>query len=169
MRIFLDIRYPQIIQECADSIGRLFVANEIGIAHINKGDKPSYTIVSVYNKHLTDLFPQHGEGKKYTRTIALEPWQQRIVDTYPLDFWRGLYHSDGSRFSNIVNGKDYPRYQFSNESQDILGIFMNTCDKLGLHYSTKTKRTKGYDYPTDVFVSKRKDVQFLDEHIGPKR
>jgi hypothetical protein len=51
------------------------------------------------------LFPQHGTGKKHTRPISLEDWQERIVNSFPLEFFRGLYHSDGSRFSNVVNGK----------------------------------------------------------------
>lgn len=28
------------------------------------------------------LFPQHGPGKKHERLIALEPWQQTIVDAH---------------------------------------------------------------------------------------
>jgi hypothetical protein len=169
LRITLDARYPQIIEDARAAITVLLPENRVGIVNLMKNGKLSCVDVSSLYKFWPLVLPQHGVGKKHKRTIALEPWQQRIVDAYPLDFWRGLYHSDGSRFSNIVNGKDYPRYQFSNESQDILRIFMNTCDRLGLNYSTKTKRAKGYDYPTDVFVSKRKDVQFLDDHIGPKR
>jgi hypothetical protein len=99
--------------------------------------------------------------------ICLEPWQQRIVDAHPLEFFRGLYHSDGSRFRNVVNGKDYPRYQFSNVSDDIIGLFCNTCDLLGLHWTKKSRPQHG-KFLIDVFISKRKDVEYLDRVIGPK-
>lgn len=94
----------------------------------------------------------------------LQDWQLQIVDTYPLEFFRGLYHSDGSRFSNVVKGKDYPRYSFTNNSDDIRRLFCDTCDRLGLHWTAKSR----YGRPTDIFISKRPDVAFLDQHIGPK-
>ncbi len=46
------------------------------------------------------MFPQDGPGKKHERPIALEPWQQEIVDAHPWEFIRGLIHSDGCRITN---------------------------------------------------------------------
>ena len=106
------------------------------------------------------VFPQHREGKKHNRPIILEAWQQRIVDTLPLEFFRGLYHSDGSRSRNFINGKDYPRYQFSNESDDIRKLFTDTVEKLGLHWTTANRR--------NVAISRREDVEWLDKYIGAK-
>lgn len=97
----------------------------------------------------------------------LESWQQRIVDGYPLEFFRGLYHSDGCRFSNVINGKDYPRYQFSNTSTDIVKLYTDTCDRLGLNW-TFTTRSSRQNVATDVYISKRKDVAYLDSVIGAK-
>jgi hypothetical protein len=37
---------------------------------------------------------------RHTRTIALEDWQQEIVDDHPGPFLRGLIHSDGCRMTN---------------------------------------------------------------------
>src|SRR5690606_28456063 len=108
-----------------------------------------------------------GDGPKHERDIALEDWQQQIVDAYPLAFFRGLYHSDGSRFSNVVNGKDYPRYCFTNHSDDIRQLFCATCDGLGLHYTTK-RRGSLNNCVTDVYISRRRDVEYLDRCIGPK-
>ena len=48
-------------------------------------------------KYWPDALPQHGPGLKHQRAIALEDWQQRIVDGYPWAFLRGLLHSDGCR------------------------------------------------------------------------
>ncbi|MGB7341799.1 MAG: hypothetical protein WBC91_23075, partial [Phototrophicaceae bacterium] len=94
------------------------------------------------------------------RDIILERWQQKIVDQYPLEFFRGLYHSDGSRSQNIVKGRNYPRYTFSNVSDDIRKLFTDTTEKLGLSWTTANAR--------NVAISRRNDVAWLDRHIGAK-
>jgi hypothetical protein len=55
------------------------------------------TEVNSYSRHWPCLFPQHGPGKKHTRLIELAQWQREIVERYPGDFARGLFHSDGYR------------------------------------------------------------------------
>ena len=116
--------------------------------------------VNCYSQELPILFPQDGSGKKHNRPIILEDWQQRIVDKFPLEFFRGLYHSDGSRPQNIVKGKNYPRYQFSNESDDIRKLFTDTVEKLGLSWTTANRR--------NVAISRREDVEWLDIYVGAK-
>ena len=106
------------------------------------------------------MFPQHGKGPKHLRKIALTDWQEAFAARYPLDLLRGLYHSDGSRSRNFVNGKDYPRYLFSNKSPGIRAIFCQTCDRLGLHWTIANRR--------NVCVSRRPDVARLDTLLGPK-
>lgn len=138
--------------------------NQVGIVKRFYRDRLSCVDVSCFHKFWPDIFPQHGAGSKHEREIKLQDWQQSVVDRYPLEFFRGLYHSDGSRFSNIVNGKDYPRYQFTNISDDIRQMFCATCDLLNLHWTSKAR----YGKSTDIFISKRADVAFLDQHIGPK-
>jgi hypothetical protein len=165
MRITLDARYPNIIQACAQAGKTLLPENQGGLAKRFHEGHLSCVDVSIYHKDLPLFFPQHGAGHKHERKIELEDWQQQIVDTYPIEFLRGLYHSDGSRFSNIVNGKDYPRYQFTNYSDDIRKIFCDTYDRLGVHWTTK-QRTGLHE--SDIFISKRKDVEFLDGVIGRK-
>jgi hypothetical protein len=46
--------------------------------------------------------PQDGPGRKHERKIELEPWQHEIVNNYPGDFARRLFHSDGCRLINRV-------------------------------------------------------------------
>jgi len=162
LRIALDKRYPSIIRSCIQTIEIVLPENEVGIV-----DGRGCVHVSCYHKFWPEIFPQHGEGRKHNRSIILEEWQQQIVDRYPLEFFRGLYHSDGSRFSNVVNGKDYPRYQFTNHSDDICKLFRDTCDKLGLHWTVKHRKSLG-ESATDIFISKRKDVEYLDQVVGPK-
>ncbi len=165
LRIFLDARYRNIIDRCYEAIQTILPRNR---AHILNSKQGNFVEVVGFYKFWPVLFPQHGAGRKHERQIKLEDWQQRIVETYPLEFFRGLYHSDGSRFSNIVNGKDYPRYQFTNLSEDIRRLFCETSDRLGLHWTMKQRRSLPRDYAMDVFISKGKDVEFLDSVIGPK-
>jgi hypothetical protein len=47
--------------------------------------------VSRYSKHWPCLFPQHGPGGKHARRIALEPWQQTLVDQATEEFVLGLF------------------------------------------------------------------------------
>ena len=76
------------------------------------------------SKHWPCLLPQHGPGRKHERRIELEPWQQEIVTSYPGDFARGLFHSDGCRLINHIRRPlkdgdrwyEYPRYLFVNRS-----------------------------------------------------
>jgi hypothetical protein len=153
--IFLDMKYPKIIERCVESLETVFPGNKVGIVN-----KIGCVSVNCYSQELPILFPQDGSGKKHDRPIILEDWQQRIVDTFPLEFFRGLYHSDGSRPQNIVKGKNYPRYQFSNESDDIRKLFTDTVEKLGLSWTTANRR--------NVAISRREDVEWLDKYVGAK-
>ncbi|NEC87006.1 helix-turn-helix domain-containing protein [Streptomyces sp. SID12501] len=128
--------------------------------------------VKVYSKHLHCLFPQHGPGKKHDRRIALEPWQQDIVDAHPWAFIRGLIHSDGCRITNwttrLVAGErkryEYPRYFFTNKSDDIRKLFSDTLDKVGVEW---TSLARGSD-PFNISVARKASVALMDTHVGPK-
>ncbi|MGW0700599.1 helix-turn-helix domain-containing protein [Streptomyces sp. NPDC002867] len=128
--------------------------------------------VKMYSKHLWCLFPQHGPGKKHERKIALEPWQQEIIDAYPWEFVRGLIHSDGCRNVNwttrIVSGErkryEYPRYFFTNLSDDIRQLYTDTLDKLGVEWKHCTRGGRPYN----ISVARRASVALMDAHVGPK-
>ncbi len=100
-----------------------------------------------YYAHWPDLLPQHGPGRKHERRISLEPWQQAIVDEHPWHFIRGLIHSDGCRIANwtekTIGGARkryaYPRYFFTNLSDDIRGLYTDTLDKLGVDWTYCTR------------------------------
>jgi hypothetical protein len=168
LRLSLDAKYPNIIDRCVDALNTLLPNNKVGRVPVKFRNKLSSFQVVSYFKYWTLLLPQHGDGAKHQRSIALENWQERIVAAYPLEFFRGLYHSDGSRFSNIVSGKDCPRYQFTNTSGDIIKLFCEACDLVGVKWTAKTKLS-GENHPsTDIYISRRKDVEYLDSVIGPK-
>ena len=122
------------------------------------------TVAGVYSNHLVCLFPQHGRGPKHSRPIALAPWQADIVAGQPERFLRGLIHADGSRFMNRVNGRGkvyvYPRYNFTNASEDILTLFTATCDQLGIAWRRMNAR--------NISVAKRESVARVDSFVGPK-
>jgi hypothetical protein len=126
------------------------------------------TMVKSTSKHWPCLFPQHGPGRKHTRRIELEQWQSAIVQKYPGEFARGLFHSDGCRSVNRVRRTlaagdrwyGYPRYLFKNESKDILGLCGETLDKLGVAWRFSRYNT--------ISVARREAVARLDEFVGPK-
>ncbi|MFJ9341241.1 helix-turn-helix domain-containing protein [Streptomyces sp. NPDC101733] len=128
--------------------------------------------IKVYSKHLVCLFPQHGPGRKHERRIVLEGWQQEIVDAYPWEFVRGLIHSDGCRVTNwttrMVGGEpkryEYPRYFFTNKSDDIRRLCTDTLTKVGVRW---TVLARGSD-PFNVSIARRESVALMDAHVGAK-
>jgi hypothetical protein len=110
------------------------------------------------------LFPQHGRGTKHHRKIELAGWQDEVVRDAPKAFLRGLIHTDGWRGVNRVHvkGRDYmyPRYQFSNRSDDIRRLFTDACDLLGVAWRRWTRY--------HISVARRESVAYLDTFIGPK-
>ncbi|MCQ3932205.1 MAG: hypothetical protein DPW16_17285 [Chloroflexi bacterium] len=157
LRVSCDSRYPNIIEAIREAIQKILPHNVVDAMKL----KYNCVVVGCYSNEWPELFPQHGEGMKYLRKIQLEQWQQEIVDQYPLEFFKGLYHSDGIRSQNIVKGKDYRRYSFTNMSEDIRQMFVHACELLGLHWTTKTSKR-------DIMISRREDVAYLDSLIGPK-
>jgi hypothetical protein len=119
-------------------------------------------------KHWPCLFPQHGPGRKHERKLTLEAWQRELVEAHPADFLRGLFHSDGCRSKNwatrMVNGQkkryDYPRWQFTNNSDDIRAWCTDALDLLDIPWRQPYWKT--------IAVSRRDGVARLDELIGPK-
>jgi hypothetical protein len=155
LTIALDEKYPRLIQFCHDTLQKLLPDHQIG-----RLNRPGCKWVSCYHTQWAELLPQHGEGVKHNRKIELADWQERIVAAYPLEFFRGLYHSDGSRSRNVINGKNYPRYTFANVSVDIRNLFIQTCDRLNLKWKQMNA--------INIAISRRDDVAWLDEHIGAK-
>ena len=152
------------------------IRNEVGAAisavlptsSVSLRQRTGCTDVRSHSLHWECLFPQHGPGPKHTRTIALEEWQQRIVDTHPGPFLRGLFHSDGCRMTNWTQRRvagelkryEYPRYFFSNKSLDILALCDASLDRLGIAH-----RRSRWD---TVSVARREAVAALDVWVGPK-
>lgn len=156
LRIKTDSRYPAVIQECAAAMAAVMPANSVLIQQM------PYRAVEIgcSSKKWPLLFPQHGPGRKHERTIELAPWQEEIVARFPREFLRGLIHADGCRVLNRVNGKEYPRYFFSQVSDDIRWLFCDACERLGIEYTLSRWDT--------VSIARSRSVALLDEFVGPK-
>jgi hypothetical protein len=109
---------------------------------------------------LAVLVTQHGPGKKHTRPIRLEPWQQVLVTEATEEFVRGLIHSDGCRVVADDRGVKSVRYHFSNRSDDIRGLYCAALDCLGIPWTRPSRY--------EVAVYRKAATAHLDEFIGPK-
>ncbi|WP_255515053.1 hypothetical protein [Quadrisphaera sp. INWT6] len=161
LAIFNDAKYPDL----SDEVEAAIRAVKPGASVWRRLRHGCFAISASWH-HWPCLFPQHGEGRKHEREIVLAPWQQEIVDEHPGLLLRGLFHSDGCRVQNwatSASGKryeGYPRYLFSNASEDIIGICCSALDRLGIRW-TRPRRDM-------VSVARRDAVALLDEHVGPK-
>ena len=163
LRIMCEDAWPGLIRECARAMSAIRPGNKVSTQQ-----KVGCTEVISCSRHWPCLFPQHGPGMKHMRTIELEPWQRIIVTGNPGHFARGLFHSDGYRGINrirrrVADGErwyEYPRYLFTNESQDILRLCGGTLDQLGVAWRFSRRNA--------ISVARREAVARLDEFVGPK-
>ncbi|EGX57187.1 hypothetical protein SZN_24021 [Streptomyces zinciresistens K42] len=167
LRIVLDNAWPGIIDACESAMRSVRPDNSVW-----RVGKQGCVAVTGSSKHWPCLFPQHGPGRKHERAIVLEPWQQAIVDARPWEFVRGLVHSDGCRITNwttrTVAGArkryEYPRYFFTNRSDDIRRLYTDALDRVGVEWTTLAR---GCD-PLNISVARKASVALMDVHVGPK-
>ena len=158
LRIYLDMRYPGIIRECAEAMAAVMPNNRVDVRQTRPDHKCMQ--IGAYSRSLPCLFPQHGPGMKHTRRIVLADWQQDLIDQDPRPLIRGLIHSDGCRVINKSMGREYLRYMFSNESMDIRNIFKDACNQIGVPY----KQSR----PNTISIARREGIKILDRFVGPK-
>lgn len=158
LRIYQTAKYHDLIAECRLEM-QLVLPNRVAVL-----PKGGCVEISSYSKHWPCLFPQAGPGRKHERPIILEPWQRDLAGNYPKLLLRGLIQSDGSRHINTIvrppKRYQYLRYEFSNASDDIRGIFTDACNALGIHWTQMNAR--------NVSIARRADVAFVDTFVGPK-
>ncbi|MGW3556987.1 hypothetical protein ACWDNT_06380 [Streptomyces sp. NPDC000963] len=167
LRIACADAWPRLIEACRSAILAVQPTGSVCLLQ-----KQGCVMVTSYGRHWKCLFPQHGPGKKHERRIVLESWQQAVVDAHPWAFIRGLVHSDGCRITNwttrVVNGErkryEYPRYFFTNVSDDIRRLYTDTLDALGVEWTRCVRNGRPYN----VSVARRASVALMDLHVGPK-
>jgi hypothetical protein len=156
LRITLDAKYPDVVAECERAMASVLPSR------VGRIDRFTWFELWSCSKHWPCVFPQHGAGLKHRRSIVLQPWQERIaLEEHPDLLLRGLVHSDGCRVLNWVNGTAYPRYHFSNRSDDVREIFAEACRRLRIACRPHNRWS--------LSVARRESVARLDEFIGPKR
>jgi Homeodomain-like domain len=161
LRITLDSKYPGIITECSAAMGSVMPSSKVGVL---KHKHQNSVEVSSFSRAWPCLFPQHGSGRKHDRRIRLSPWQETIVQPESRALLRGLIHSDGCHSINTIRHPKktyvYPRYLFSNRSDDIRQIFCEACDRLGIDWRRMNA--------TDISIARRDSIAMMDEFVGPK-
>jgi hypothetical protein len=156
LRLALDARYPMIAADAQNLMQIVFPTNRVRCLTADGG---STLMLCVYSSHLPCVFPQHGPGKKHQRTIALEPWQQDLVDRAPWPLLRGLIRSDGCMFINRTGAYRYETYEFRNQSRDLLDLFSQTCDRVGVDHRRTHERIR---------INRRDAVAAMLAHVGQK-
>jgi hypothetical protein len=161
LSVHLDAAYPQIIGEVFRAMRRVMPNNRANVVRHHRWNSVR---VTCYSKAWPALFPQHGVGRKHDRRIRLADWQQTITASYPKELIRGLIHSDGCRFvarqRRLGRIYCYSRYSFSNKSRDIMRIFCDHLDLLGIHWTLTD--------PEQAQIARRESVQMLDAFVGAK-
>jgi hypothetical protein len=132
LRVYCADSWPGLIDECAAAMVTVLART------VQRVQKQGCVGVQSYSKHWPCLLPQHGPGHKHHRPIFLARWQQPVID----------------------NSYEYPRYNFSNESADIMRLCQQSLDELGISWRICR--------PNMLSVARREAVARLDEFVGPK-
>jgi hypothetical protein len=162
LRIACDTAYPQIILATRAAITAVVPETS---CWVSERPRARWVNVCSCSRWWPVLLPQHGSGRKHERRIVLTRWQRAITTAHPDRLLRGLIHSDGCRFiaNQRVGGRTYryPRYSFSNRSEDIKAIFCEHLDLLGIRWTRPNA--------CDIAIDRRSEVAKLDSFVGPKR
>jgi DNA-binding transcriptional regulator WhiA len=161
LRISSDAKYPNLINKIKLCVSTLFPNNKVSLIHILNNGKPSCIDISLYSKDLVLFFPCYRPGKKWKYKLELSNWQSKIVETYPKEFWLGLFHSDGSRYKQTNANRYY--YCFAQKSEEITNLFIWCCNLLNIKYGvTKNAITNR------IQIYNKDSIAFLDTFAGPK-
>ena len=162
--LYMDSSYPRIIGEAVAALDYVFPGPPARALQ-----RKGHVAITKTDAGVLSAFPQHGPGKKHARPIRLEDWQLQVTTACPEDFLQGLIHSDGSRCINSFRTKlpsgrvaeySYPRYFFTNYSEDIRQLFVDHCELIGVSATRSSFK--------NISVSRRDSVAKLDEFVGPK-
>jgi hypothetical protein len=162
LRVACDDAWPAVMDECDRAM------SAVSQRPVYRVSRAGCTYLTTWWKHWPCLFPQHGVGVKHLRPITLADWQVELVDRDPRSLIRGLLHSDGCRSTNTVHRSlptgtrtySYPRYFFSNMSNDIQTIFTDALDQLDIAWRQNRFNS--------ISVARREAVAALDAFVGPK-
>jgi hypothetical protein len=161
LRVSTDQRYVGVIAEVALAMVAVVPTSRVALLQ-----RKGCVEIQSRSRSWPCLFPQHGPGAKHKRLIELTQWQTAIVRRRPHQFVRGLLHSDGCRVTNFATTRggrryEYPRYFFTNTSEDIRDLFCDALERVGARYTRPSWR--------NVSIARADSVQLLDAFVGPKK
>ena len=125
LRITLDKKYPAIIDRCRLAINILMPGQRAGLVQRVERMRRRFTLSS---KHWPCLFPQHGPGKKHTRTSPSSHGSKRLSTRPP----RSSPPFDRQRRLPRRRERSW-RYDIAillDRSEDIIGLFTAALDTL---------------------------------------
>jgi hypothetical protein len=149
LTIKLDAAYPGIVEAAAAAVAAVMPGHAVAVR-----PHPTQRCVAVSTHSILwpQLLPQHGPGRKHTRSIRLRPWQLKHTRAEP----RVRTRADPLgriplRRRGAAAGKD----------DDIKAIFCAHLDLLGIRWTRPNEK--------DIAIARKADVALLDAFIGPKR
>lgn len=162
LRISATTKYVNIINEIVESMKIIFPHNSVYYC-----EKMGCTDVTINSKHIPEIFPHHGIGKKHERTIKLSEWQLKYLDENNKWLARGLFHSDGCRYIN-PNGQNY-YYTFTNCSMDIHKIYQRCLTGNSIEFTFNKKTVYGNNAKAwNTIMYRKAEVDKAYEFLGEK-
>lgn len=144
LRIFLDSKYYNIVEESVKNLKLLFPNNKVNVHK----ELCNMYIITLYSNLLPKLFPQFGKGLKHKRNIILDKFQLENIDNIQLI--KGLFHSDGSLYKAKIRIYEKFFYNFTNMSKDIIDIYCKALNNIGIYYNLNQKK-KNNVYQVNVY------------------
>jgi hypothetical protein len=85
------------------------------------------------------------------------------VEAEPWAFNRGCIRTDGCSFSNRTGPYEYLSYDFTNMSPEIVDLFVEACDRVGVGH-----RRTSWRGIHRVRINRRASVALMLKHVGLK-
>lgn len=152
--IIQDSKYPNLIKSIYDSMER-FMQKKPSICN-----KEGAKIVKTGSREVKYLFPKYGTGMKYLNRVYLP---KMLIDNLDHRYLlAGLFYSDGSYYYDKFNKKMF--FTFSNRSKEIIEIYKNCLDNLGIKYDSSSKISG----QMHVNIRRKSEVEKMFNMVGDK-
>lgn len=153
LTISLDSKYMELINVVRNSLSE-FSGNKV-----RSYLRGNYYNLSIYGKHICDIFIKYGVGKKNENYVFLP--DILIKNICHKSMLRGLFHSDGSYYYDKHNKKYF--YNFTNKSKHITDIFIMCLSNLEIKYDLQYNRRTYI-----VGIRKKSEIIKFKDIVGVK-
>ena len=161
LRISATKKYSKIIDEIEKAMKIVLPNNKV---YKSKSGE-NCLVVTVNSKHLPEIFPHCGNGKKHERKIELTEWQLKYFEENSKWLARGLFHSDGCLYSK----NDRKWYVFSNCSTDIHNIYQRCLQFNSIYYNYSNKqRSVNESASWNTLIYRKNEIEKAYAFLGEK-